>query len=188
MQRQSSLGGQKIHRQADYNTTNIGRVTSIQKYKEFGIIEVVFLDHGQPFPVWIVGDIDREPVEGDQVIVGYIAGRKDAPYLAGYVKNFAYTTNFVMVGKDRIRFQLPIFEVGKKDGKAHKDVQEHLLKESKLKSERAYVELSPSEAIMSFPIEGESPAYFKVSKDGIEVHHPTGNFVVNVPKGHMDIQ
>lgn len=178
MQPQSSLGNKKVHRVPSYHTTNIGRVTSLKDYEKFGIIEVVFLNHGMPFPVWVVNDIEREPVTGDQVIIGYIDGRKDAPYLAGFVKNYSYTTNFVTVSKDRIRLQLPIFEIGVKDGKAHKDVQSHLLDEAKLKSERVYVELSPSEAVLSFPVKDHPPAYFKLTSSGNEIYHPTGNTTV----------
>lgn len=150
-QNQSSLGGKQIHRTPSYHQTKIGRVTSIKDYKKYGKIEVVFLDHGYPFPLWVVGSIDREPVTGDQILVGYMEGRKDAPYMMGFVRNESYTSNFIEVAKDRIRVQLPVMQIGVKNGKAHKDVQGFLQDNTKLK-ERAYVELTPLKATVHHPI------------------------------------
>lgn len=173
MQHQSSLGSRKIHRAPSYNTTKIGRVTSVKDYEKWGRIEVVFLDYGQPLPVWVVGDIERKPVEGDHVIIGYIDGRRDAPYLIGFVKNKSYTTNFIRVEKDKIRIQLPVFDVGVKNGTAHNDVKGHLLDESKL-PQRAYVELSSNQAKISFPTSKSSPpAHIKITSEGMEMYHPT---------------
>lgn len=188
-QSQSSLGGRTVHRTPSYEATKIGKVISIADYKKYGKIEVVFLDHGYPLPVWVVGSIDREPVTGDQVLVGYMEGRKDAPYMVGFVRNESYTSNFIEVAKDRVRVQLPVFEIGKKDGVAHKDVKEHLLKDDKL-VQRAYVELTPDHAKLSFPTDKDGatpPTHFKISASGVEVFHPTGNFVVKLPKGIMDV-
>ena len=185
---QSSLGGRKIHRQPDYGKTDYARVTSNKDYDKYGIIEVILLDYSKPMPVWIVGDIDRKPVVGDQVLIGYIGGRKDAPYLVGHVKTKSYTTAFIEVHHDRIRIQLPVLEVGKKDGKAHNDVKEALQNEGKLK-ERAYIELDTKKARMSFPVaEGIKPTHFQISPEGIEAFHPTGNFVVDVPNGILDVK
>lgn len=173
-QGQSALGGKRVHRVADYDTTNIGKVTSTDRYEEHGIIEVVFLDYGQPFPVWVVGDIEREPVSGDQVVIGYINGRKDAPYLVGFVKNFSYTTGFIKVSKDRIRLQLPVFDIGVRDGLAHNDTKEHLLDEGKL-GQRAYLDLTPDGAVLSFPTGKDSPpATVKVTASEVHIDHPSG--------------
>ena len=170
MKEQSALGGRVISRQPNYNHTKIGRVTSVKDFQKYGRIEVIFLDYSQPAPVWVFNNIDREPVEGDHVLVGFIEGRKDTPYVIGFLKNMSYTTNFVVVKKDMIRLQLPVFDIGVKNGRAHKDVQEHLLNEGK-KNERAIVELTPSHLLLQFPT-GGSPVTLKLSASGIEASHP----------------
>lgn len=154
VQSQSSLGGHKVHRTPSYQMTKIGKITSIKDYKKYGKIEAVFLDHGYPFPVWVVGSIDREPVTGDQILVGYMEGRKDAPYMMGFVRNEAYTSNFIEVSKDRIRVQLPVLDIGVKNGRAHNDVKSNLMDDSKL-SQRAYVELTPLKATVYHPTKVE---------------------------------
>ncbi len=189
MKEQSSLGGRTIHRSPSYNQNKIGRVTSIKDFHKYGRIEVIFLDYSQPVPVWVFNDIDREPVEGDQVLVGYVDGRRDTPYVIGFLKNGSYTTNFVVVKKDKIKLQLPIFDIGVKDGVAHKDVQTHLL-DNNNQAQRAYIELTPTEALLKFPTSKDGstpPAHFKVTATGMEAFHPTGNFVVKLPKGEMHI-
>lgn len=104
---QSSLGGNRqIYRQPVYNQTQIGYVTSAKDYKQYGRVEVVFLDYSNPFPVWAVG-MDREPMDGDQVVVGFMQGRVDAPYLVGFVRNESYTSNYVIIEKDKITLQVP---------------------------------------------------------------------------------
>ena len=110
----------------------IGRVKSAANYRTSGRIEVEFLDHGKCMPVWVVGDVDREPVTGDMVLVGYMEGRKDSPYLKGFVRNEAYTSNYIEVGKDYIRFQLP---------KNKDDIEGRMLNDAK-KSSRVYIEVN----------------------------------------------
>jgi uncharacterized Zn-binding protein involved in type VI secretion len=171
---QNAFGSKQVHRDPDFSgVTKIARVTSAVDFNQFGRIEVIFLDYGQPMPVWVVGDIEREPVAGDQVIIGYIDGRKDSPYLIGFVKNKSYTTNFVVVKKDKIKFQLPIFDIGVIDGKAHKDTEGNLLDNSK-QAERAYIELTPTYALLSFPTSptgATEPAIIKVTATGIDITH-----------------
>lgn len=175
MAEQNAFGSRKVHRQFDYGgVTKIARVTSTADFHAYARIEVIFLDYGQPMPVWIVNDLDREPVEGDKVVIGYIDGRKDAPYLIGFVKNESYTTNFVVVKKDKIKLQLPVFEVGVKDGVAHKDVQGNLLDNAK-QAERAYVELTPDYALVSFPTDKDGatpPAVIRITATEATVSHP----------------
>lgn len=98
---QSSLGGARPHVMPSYTITKLARVTGTKNYTK-GKIEVTFLDHGKASPVWIIGDLDREPAEGDMVLIGFIDGRKDSPYLAGFVANQSKTSNMVRVNKDRI--------------------------------------------------------------------------------------
>jgi len=174
MQMQSSLGGRVINRLPSFNNTRIGKVTSVKDYHEFGRIEVIFLDYSVPMPVWVVGNVDREPVTGDTVLVGYMDGRKDAPYLVGFVKNESYTTNFTIVSKDRIRLQLPIFGIGEEDSPATRDVRGHLLDDS-MEDKRAYIDVTPDHVMVSFPTSedgSDPPATIKVTKDGVDIDHP----------------
>ncbi|WP_028590363.1 hypothetical protein [Paenibacillus massiliensis] len=230
MKDQSALGGKTVNRMPEFNATRLARVTSVKDYEQYGRIEVVFLDYSQPVPVWVFSGVDREPVEGDTVIVGYLDNRKDAPYLAGFHKNNSYGTNFVVVKRDMVKLQLPVFEIGVKDGAAYADIQGNLLDTAK-QDQRAYVELSPNHVLLSYPldkdgklspvkvelshsavnivfpvIEGEEPAsvsigpdgiehrfpikeetaaYIQMSADGFRLHHPTGDMVVNLPKGSL---
>lgn len=177
MQDQSSLGSKTVNRNPSFNADRLARVTSVKDLYTAGRIEAVFLDFSQPSPVWVVGDLDREPVEGDMIVIGYLDARKDAPYMRGFVKNQAYTTHFMIVKKDKIKLQLPIFEIGVKDGKAHKDVQEHLLDNAK-QVERAYVELVEDHAIVSFPTSEDEPnrtTFVKLEPTRAVVAFPTGN-------------
>jgi len=188
MKDQSALGGKSVNRLPKFDSTRLAHVTSTKNYEKYGRIEVVFLDYSQPVPVWVIGGIDREPVEGDTVIVGYLDNRKDAPYLAGFLRNSSYGTNFITVKRDLIKLQLPIFEIGVKDGTADKDVQGHLLDDSK-QSQRAYVELTPAHALISFPVDKSgSAATIKITQAGFEFFHPTGNAIFKLPNGHLDVQ
>lgn len=150
MVRQSGLGSPKVDRAPTYHITKMGKVIGTKDYKKYGKIDVVFLDYSAPMPVWVVGDIDREPVENDMVIVGYMEGRKDSPYLVGFVRNKAYTSNTIVIGKDYVRFQLPANQ---------KDREGGMLDESK-KAQRAYVEITSTKTRIHRPsgaIELEAP-------------------------------
>lgn len=175
MHEQSSLGPRKEHRMPDYGSqTKIARVTGTKDYHAVGRIEAIFLDYGQPLPIWIVGQLDREPVPGDEIVVGYLEGRKDAPYMIGFMKNGAYTTNFLVVKKDKIKLQLPIFGIDTKDSAADKDVRGHLLDESK-QAERAYIEVTPDHALISFPTSDTGatpPATITITASEVTIDHP----------------
>jgi hypothetical protein len=132
MHEQSGLGAKTIKRQPTYDMTQIGRVVGVADYVKYGRIEVIFLDYSKPFPVWVNGSVDRAPVAGDQVLVGFIKGRQDAPYLAGFIRNESYTSNFVLIESDRIVLQLPI-DTEDSDG--------HLLDDTR-KASRVSVELT----------------------------------------------
>ncbi|MGG1673512.1 hypothetical protein ACIFOE_23300 [Paenibacillus sp. NRS-1783] len=211
MKDQSSLGGKSLNRMPEFNATRLAKVTSTKDYEKYARIEVIFLDYSQPVPVWVMGDLDREPVEGDTVIIGYLDNRKDAPYLAGFQKNSSYGTNFINVKRDLIKLQLPVYEIGVKDGIADKDVQGHLLDDGK-QSLRAYVELTPEHALLSYPtdkegknppatvkvasdsveisypVHGESSAHIRLSAGGFEFFHPTGKAMFKLPKGDVIIE
>jgi hypothetical protein len=176
MQDQSALGGRHVNRLPGFNTNRQARVTSAKDFHTLGRIEVLFIDYSQPMPVWVVGDVDREPVPGDFVIIGYMDGRKDMPFLQGFVKNQAYTTNFIMIQKDKIKLQLPVFAVGVKDGTAHNDVKTHLMDNAK-QNQRAFIELTETHVLVSFPTSEDGstpPATITVSKDAMELNHPKG--------------
>lgn len=106
MERQSGLGVPREHRATNFNQTKIARVTSTAKYDKYGMIEVVFLDYGRPAPVWVIGDIDRKPSVGDQVIIGYLEGRKDSPYLVGFAKGFSKTHQHIQIREDYVKLQV----------------------------------------------------------------------------------
>jgi hypothetical protein len=192
---QSAFGSRKVHRVPGFDgITKIARVTSTKDFHKYARIEVIFIDYGQPMPVWVVGDTDREPVEGDQVIIGYIDGRKDAPYLIGFVKNHSYTTNFIVVKKDKIKLQLPIMAVGTKDGVSHKDVQGNLLDNGN-QEQRAYIELAETHAMVSFPTTQDgnnpAPATIEMTSTGAIVTFPTADpakpAVVNISASEVFI-
>jgi hypothetical protein len=176
MQDQASLGGKTANRQPGFNDKRFAKVTDTKDFHKYGKISAVFLDYSQPSAIWVVGDIDREPVSGDMIVVGYLDGRKDSPYLAGFVKNQSYTTNFLVVKKDKIKLQLPVYEIGVKDGVSHEDVKTHLLDNSK-QDERAYIELAADHALISFPTSqtgATAPAIITVTASGVTIDHPAG--------------
>ncbi|WP_308722508.1 hypothetical protein [Paenibacillus polysaccharolyticus] len=177
MKDQSALGGRMTNRMPEFNATRLAKVVSTKDYERFGRIEVVFLDYSQPIPVWVTGEIDREPIEGDQVIVGYLDNRKDAPYLAGFLRNAGYGSNFISIKREIIKIQLPVSD---------DDSEEHLLDDRK-QSQRVYAELTPNHAMISFPVEGTA-ATIKVTKVGFELFHPTGGAVFRLPNGDISVE
>lgn len=137
----NSLGDRKLHKNPSYFMDKMARVKSAADFRTKGRIEVEFIDHGKCMPVWVVGDVDREPVTGDMVIVGYMEGRKDAPYLKSFIRNESYTANYIEVGKDYIRLQLP---------KVKEDREKHMLDNSR-KASRAYIELNANGIAFNHP-------------------------------------
>jgi hypothetical protein len=91
----------------------LARVVSNANYDAQRTVEVMFLDHGKSFPVWAVGNVDRKPENGDMVVVGYLEGRKDSPYLKGFVKMESATANYIVITKDVIRLQIPLDDIDK---------------------------------------------------------------------------
>lgn len=171
---QSSLGGRVTSRLPNYNHLKMARVTSVKDFNKFGKVEAIFLDYSQPSPIWVINDLDREPVEGDYILVGHMEGRKDVPYMVGFVKNRSYTTNFAVMKKDKIKLQLPIFDIGVKNGKSHKDTDGNLLDNSKQK-ERAYIEISPEHAFMSYPTDAKDltkQSTLELKADGTVIKYP----------------
>lgn len=139
MKPQASLGSRVVNNKPTYNQMQIGRVTSTGDYDKYGRIEVIFLDYSRPAPVWVNGDIDRKPVAGDQVLVGFIQGRSDSPYLAGFIRNASYTSNCIKVEQDCITLQLPASTT---------DAQGHMLDDS-LKTSRMRVEITTAGVLIN---------------------------------------
>lgn len=193
-QLQSSLGGRTANRLPGFNSSRIGKVTSTANFHKYGRIDVIFLDYSVPVPVWVFNDVDREPIAGDSVLIGYMDGRKDAPYLIGFLKNQSYTTNFSVIGKKKIKLQLPVFGIDEKGGKALEDAKGHLLDNSKQK-ERAYMELSPLHATLHFPTseEGDAPASVELTKEHALITFPTSDdgstpaAVIKITRDGVDI-
>jgi hypothetical protein len=173
MQRQNSLGSPKVHRTPTYEKTKIGKVVSVANYKKYGKIDVVFLDYGATTNVWVLGDVDREPIEGDMVIVGYMEGRKDTPYMAGFVRNQSYTSNRILIGKDYVRVQLPASD---------KDREGNLLDDTK-KEQRPYVELTSTKTRVFRPsgvVEVVAPTLKLTGTTKVEVVAPAISLSGNI--------
>lgn len=151
----NSLGTKKLHKNPQYTIDKMGRIVSAKDYRTKGRVEVVFIDHGKAMPVWVVGDIDREPVAGDMVVIGYMEGRKDAPYLKAFIRNESYTANYIEVGKDYIRLQLP---------KTQRDRDGHMLDNAQ-KNSRVYLEINMT--------------------GGISLYNPGGDIYLNAPNGDI---
>lgn len=162
---QSSLGRQEIHNTPSYEGTDLARVIDTTDFDKFGIIDVVLLDGSNPSRVWVTNNIDREPVDGDMVLIGYIAGRKNSPYLLGFLDD-SYMRNFVQIKKDLIRLQLPLFDIGVIGGESHEDTKSNLLDDSH-RDNRAMIELTPEHLLIQFPTApGSPPSYLKMTLDG----------------------
>lgn len=155
MYNQSSLGSKTLNRLPTFNDTFFAKIISTKDYEKFGKVEVVFLDTSQSSPVWVVGDIDREPVVGDFVLISFVEGKKDAPFLVGFVKNKNKTTNFVSVKENKIRLQLPtyIYDIEgnlSDDSLGKLDLSTNLINENN-KSQRVMIELNTSELNVQMP-------------------------------------
>jgi hypothetical protein len=157
----NALGQKKLHKSPQYTMDKIGRVTSAADYKTKARIEVEFLDHGKCMPVWVVGDVDREPMPGDMVVIGYMEGRKDCPYLRAFVRNESYTANYIEVGLEYIRFQLP----------KNKDDREKSMNDDSLKSSRVYIELNASGIALYHP---DGDVFLNAPKGNVNIISKTG--------------
>lgn len=172
---QSSLGRKEVHNTPSYGANkDIARVVDTTDFDKYGIIDVVYIDGSNAARVWVTNPIDREPVTGDLILVGYISGQKNAPYLSGFIEE-SYMRNFVQIKKDLIRIQLPVMEIGVVEGISHKDTQEKLLNDD-YRGKRALMELTPEHFYIQFPTEDGSEVAF------IEIL-PTGRIIVQSAKG-----
>lgn len=108
--RQSSLPKKQVlitdHQK--FNIPTLARVTKNDHYFSQSKIEVVFLNRTAPVPIWVLNSgASVKPEVGDYVLVDYIDGQKNNPYMVGLVSHKAYTSNFIRVEKDMIRIQFP---------------------------------------------------------------------------------
>lgn len=157
----NGLPAKKVHKNPEYLMDKFATVTSAANYRTNRTIDVMFLDHGKAFPVWCVGDISREPVEGDMVVVGFLEGRKDSPYIKGFIKLNSVTANYIDVGKDYIRIQLP---------QNDDDAEEHMTDDSK-KNTRVYLEINNSGIALYHP---SGNIYLNTPKGNVQTITKTG--------------
>lgn len=152
--RQSSLPPVQARQTAfmNFNDTLMARVEKTDDLKEQGRIEVIFLNRTKPAPVWVFDGPD--PVVGDYVMVGFVNGQKNNPYVAGIFKNRAWTSNFILVTNEMIRIQFPTEEkdVTGDDPKKENDPKSHLRDAAKL----------------------ETRGYLQIDATGIKLHAPAG--------------
>lgn len=146
---QTSLGTQQQNNTPRFGSNDIARVIGTDDFDLYGIIDVILLDGSNPARVWVSNSIDREPVSGDMVLIGYISGHKNAPYLIGFLDD-CYMRNFVQIKKDLIRMQLPIQAIGVIGGESHIDSQGKLLDDSH-RGNRAIIEVTPAHTYLQFP-------------------------------------
>jgi hypothetical protein len=128
----NNLPEKRVHKNPEYLMDKLARVVSNANYDGQRTVEVMFLDHGKSFPVWAVGHLERKPERDDLIIVGFIEGRKDSPYVKGFVKLESATSNYIVVTKDAIRLQLPLDET---------DANQHMTDDFR-KDTRAYIEIN----------------------------------------------
>lgn len=147
MQTQSALGNKVLNRLPDFSQTFLGRVTSVKDFDR-GRVEIALIDGGTPIVASVVGQIARKPVEGDKVLISYISGRPDAPYLLGFVHKDSFSSDSIRVEKDKITVKLP--------------------------NNAASVELSENGTVRINSKFGTTNAYINITASGIEIYHPNG--------------
>lgn len=141
---QSGLGNFKSNTDLQFQNMRVAKVTSVEKLKTEGKIEVEFVKGGRPVPVHFVENVSVTPEQGDWVIVGNIDGNKNNVFFVGYFRNFYACSNYIKVSKDCIRIQLPIDD---------KDVLDKMIDDSK-KNTRVYLELTKDRVVLWTPWSG----------------------------------
>ena len=175
---QNSLGEFKTHKPDSFTQLIPGRVVSTVDYEEFKQVAVSFSKGGTTLPVWVVEDgVSPKPVNGDWVLVGFIGGHKNQPYIAGYYRgNYAWS-NHIMMRRDEtteeILIQLPVLPELK-----IVDLEEHLTNDTK-KETRAFVHLHTDFAEISFPTGPSSRVSIKADKNGNLTINAPGTVTIN---------
>lgn len=148
---QHVLGEFKTHKPSSFTQLIPGQVVSVVDYDEFQQVEVAFSEGGTTIPVWVVEDgVSPKPVNGDWVLVGFIGGHKNQPYIAGYYRGKYAWSNHIMMRRDEttaeILIQLPTLTT---------DLEEHLTDDTKK----------------------ETRTYIRLSHEGFEINHPQSDSV-----------
>jgi hypothetical protein len=150
--RQSSLPPQKarITQFENFNMNSMARVERVDDYDK-GKIEVVFLNRTKPAPIWVFDG--PKPAVGDYILVGYIDGQKNNPYMQGFFSNKAWTSNFILVEKDRIRIQFPTVEkdVTGADPTKENDPKNHLRNDTQYLNTRGYIQIDADGMTLHMP-------------------------------------
>jgi len=135
-----------------FNDVLMARVERVDDLQTKGRIEVIFLNRTKPAPVWVFDGPD--PVVGDFVMVGFVNGQKNNPYVIGIFKNKAWTSNFLLVTEKMIRVQFPTDtkDVTGEDPSKENDPKSHLRDPAKL----------------------ETRGYLQIDASGIKLHAPAG--------------
>ncbi len=149
--RQASLPRQqtRITQFQEFIKQGFARVTKNDDFETKGKIEVEFLNRTKPAPIWVLDPSVGKPEVGDYVLVGFIDGQKNNPYMAGIVAHKAYTSNFIRVEKTGITIQFPLDETDVV-GSGETDPKNHLRDDSK-QSTRIYLKIDASGATLHVP-------------------------------------
>lgn len=153
--KQSSLPKKRIQvtQHQKFIEPQMARVSKNTDYFTHGKIEVIFINRTKPAPIWVLeSGASPKPEVGDFVLVGYIDGQKNNPFMAGIFSHKAWTSNFIRVEKGMIRIQFPT-DPKDVDQSNSSSTKNHLRDDAKYLSSRAYVQVDAS---------------------GIKVHAPAG--------------
>lgn len=153
--KQASLPPKQVRETAfqTFNDTQIARVQKTDDYDAKGKIEVIYVNRTKPAPIWVFDG--PKPEVGDYVLVGFINGQKNNPYMVGLFSHKAWTSNFVRVEKDLIRIQMPTddHDITGLDPTVENDPKNHLRDDATYLTQRGYIQ---------------------IDKTGIKIHLPAG--------------
>lgn len=168
---QSSLPPKRSRETAfqSFNENIIARVEKTDDYETKGKIEVIFLNRTKPAPIWVFDG--AKPEVGDYVLVGYINGQKNNPYMQGLFSNKAWTSNFVRVEKDRIRIQFPTDDkdVTGEDPETENDPKSHLRDDATYLAKRAYLEIDKTGIKVHIPPDMDPVMPLTIEADAVNV-------------------
>lgn len=135
-----------------FNDMLMARVEKVDNLETKGQVEVIFLNRTKPAPVWVFDG--PSPAVGDYVMVGFVGGQKNSPYIAGIFRNRGWTSNFVLVTDKMIRIQFPTdsTDVTGADESKENDPKSHLRDDEKL----------------------DTRGYLQIDAEGIKLHAPAG--------------
>jgi uncharacterized protein involved in type VI secretion and phage assembly len=106
MTTQTALGRPTPYPYPRFDHVAIAIVTSNVDYDTLGRVEVLFMNDGGlaggvAVPVYVVeSGLSVKPEEGDTVLVGFVQGNKDNPWLIGTFKGKAATSGMIALTKE----------------------------------------------------------------------------------------